>query len=153
MPVWHVDHIVSLKQSVAGHVQQVEIAPADWHIPGTQVEPFASIPLFLPNTSIFMEEAESYNLHKHLNVFKQGDMPDGQSVTRPIVIPFSSMLPDLADLYSKAAKAYAENDDVTFSGECKTQIQLEYPILLPFYLVEVVDRNPQYHGETVTFAI
>lgn len=151
LPVWHIDHVVSLQQRVRGCVQQVEIASRDWRIPATHVEPFASIPLTVPDNSILVEDAETYNVQKHSNVFKQDDMPAGEPVIRPVVIPFSSMLPNLEDVYRKAASTYWDDNDISFLGEVKTRLQLEYPLLLPFYLVEVADLNPQYHGETVSY--
>ena len=112
------------------------------------MEPFASVPLRLPPSSEYADEAEPYNLHKHLNVFKYDDMPKGEAVVRPIVIPFSAIVPDLENMYRKSASVY-QSDEVSFPGEVRLWSQAAYPMLLPYYLVEVGEGNPYYESEPV----
>lgn len=76
-------------------------------------------------------------------------MPPGEHVKRPIVIPFSTILPSLEDIYSNITKAY-RNDDIRFLGNVKTRLQAAYPLLLPFYLVDFHDVNPGYSHEAVS---
>jgi hypothetical protein len=125
----------------------------DMSLIGTHVEPLASLPLNLPNTESLVDLMESYSTQKHLNVFKAEDMPQDEPSARPIIIPFSSILPDAEEVFSKTANAYRE-EDVRFTGEVSVVKQAAYPFFMPFYLVDLVDANPAYPDVKVSsFAV
>jgi hypothetical protein len=152
LPVWNLDHAVSLNHRILGNDYRLDLTHFDLNVPATRVEPLASVPLQLPPSSKYAEEAEPYNLYRHLDVFKQEDMPIGEPIVRPTVIPFSAIPPDLEDVYRKSVSTL-QGDEFSFPGEVEVRSQAAYPLLLPCYLVEVADQNPFYKTEPVSIEV
>lgn len=97
---------------------------------------------------MFPEEAESYRAHKHLVNFKKEDMPEGQASVQPVLVPFSRTLPDLEKVYCIVTSTF-RSGDVHFPDDVKVTMKAAYPLLIPYYLVEMVDKNPYYWNASV----
>lgn len=134
---------------MSGIEYNTEISAFGADIPATQTEPLASVPLQLRDTLSYAEDAEPYSPHKHLYPFRTDDMNPGEEVKTPVLIPFSLIPPKMEDVYRKIASAY-RSEEVRFPGEVRSILQAAYPLLVPFYLVEVADANPAYSHEPVS---
>lgn len=150
LPVWRLDHIVSLKERISGDLLDLEATSLGTIIPATQTEPLASAPLSYVYDPLQSGDLEAYNPQKHLQAFKPEDLLHREDIgQKPMVIPFSSMLPDIEALWRKAANN-SENENIEFTGEFKTILQSASPILMPYYLVDFQDLNPSYSNDPVS---
>lgn len=143
-----------MKERISGGKIDLEAIALGSVIPATQTEPLASAPLsFQPGDSLSTGVLEAFNPQKHLRPFKPEDLLFRQEVGQaPMVVPFSSILPDVEALWRKVASKHT-NETIDLSEDIKTILQTASPILMPYYLIDFEDANPSYSGDPVSTLI